>query len=255
MQHAQIWRAIDALAARRGLTASGLARAAGLDPTTFNRSKRMGADGKARWPSTESLSRALEAAGAGFDEFAALLMGRASESGRSIPIVGLARSPSRFVVLVALGVALLFAMALVAIGERWPQRRRLVLGALTALLLVELSPAPRQLYAAAVPAPFHRIAEDPRTDVRVLVLPMGVRDGTSSLGNFNPLTQYQQTVHGKRLVGGYATLDLDAQYEFSKQLRMQFKLENAFNRHYQSANGYDAQPVQAFIGLRYTPQF
>ncbi|MES1204146.1 MAG: helix-turn-helix transcriptional regulator [Pseudomonadota bacterium] len=92
MQHAQIWRAIDALAARRGLTASGLARAAGLDPTTFNRSKRMGADGKARWPSTESLSRALEAAGAGFDEFAALLMGRASEAGRSIPIVGLARA-------------------------------------------------------------------------------------------------------------------------------------------------------------------
>jgi hypothetical protein len=32
---------------------------------------------------------------------------------------------------------------------------------------------------------------------------MGVRDGTSSLGNFNPLTQYQQTVHAKRLVGGY----------------------------------------------------
>ena len=40
-------------------------------------------------------------------------------------------------------------------------------------------------------------------DVRVLSLPFGVRDGTSSLGNFNPLTQYQQTVHGKRLIGGY----------------------------------------------------
>jgi len=56
-------------------------------------------------------------------------------------------------------------------------------------------------------------------------------------------------------LGGYATLDLDAQYEISKQLRMQFKVENAFNRRYQSANGYDAQPVQAFVGLRYTPQF
>jgi phage repressor protein C with HTH and peptisase S24 domain len=92
MQHAQIWRAIDALAARRGLTASGLARAAGLDPTTFNRSKRAGADGKPRWPSTESLAKALEAAGAGFDEFAGLLMGRTSEAGRAIPIVGLARA-------------------------------------------------------------------------------------------------------------------------------------------------------------------
>jgi len=56
-------------------------------------------------------------------------------------------------------------------------------------------------------------------------------------------------------LGGYATLDLDAQYEISKPLRLQLKLENAFNRKYQSANGYDAQPLQAFIGLRYTPQF
>lgn len=122
---------------------------------------------------------------------------------RYVPIVGLARSPSRFVVLVALGVALLFAMALTAIGDRWPQRRRLVLGCVTALLLVELSPVPRQLYAGSVASPYHRIAADPRPNVRVLSLPFGIRDGTSSLGNFNPLTQYQQTVHGKRLVGGY----------------------------------------------------
>lgn len=92
MQHTQIWRAIDALAARRGLTASGLARAAGLDPTTFNRSKRIGSDGKQRWPSTESLSRALAAAGAGFDEFASLVSGRDGGAGRAIPIVGLARA-------------------------------------------------------------------------------------------------------------------------------------------------------------------
>ena len=40
LTHAQIWSAIDRLAARAGLTASGLARRAGLDPTTFNKSKR-----------------------------------------------------------------------------------------------------------------------------------------------------------------------------------------------------------------------
>jgi hypothetical protein len=122
---------------------------------------------------------------------------------RYVPIVGLARSPSRFVVIVALGVAILFALALTAIGQRWPQRRRLVLGGVTALLLIELSPVPRQLYTGAVPSVYHRIAADPRTNARVLSLPFGIRDGTSSLGNFNPLTQYQQTVHGKRLVGGY----------------------------------------------------
>ncbi|HVZ98911.1 MAG TPA: helix-turn-helix transcriptional regulator [Caulobacterales bacterium] len=92
MQHGQIWRAIDALAARRGMTPSGLARAAGLDPTTFNKSKREGPDGKPRWPSTESVSRALAAAETSFDEFAALLAGRPGGAGRAIPIVGLAKA-------------------------------------------------------------------------------------------------------------------------------------------------------------------
>lgn len=91
MQHSQIWRAIDALAARRGLSASGLARAAGLDPTTFNRSKRQAPDGKPRWPSTESISRALTAAETSWDEFAALVAGK-SGGGRAIPIVGMARA-------------------------------------------------------------------------------------------------------------------------------------------------------------------
>ncbi len=92
MTHAQIWRAIDALAARKGMTASGLARAAGLDPTTFNKSKRQAPDGKARWPSTESITRALAAAETNWDEFAALLAGRSGASGRAIPIVGMARA-------------------------------------------------------------------------------------------------------------------------------------------------------------------
>lgn len=91
MQHAELWAAIDALAARHGMSASGLARAAGLDATTFNKSKRIGADGRPRWPSTESVSRALAATGAGVEEFAALVVGR-SGGGRSIPIVGLARA-------------------------------------------------------------------------------------------------------------------------------------------------------------------
>ena len=92
MQHGQIWRAIDALAARRGLSASGLARAAGLDPTTFNKSKRQTGDGRERWPSTESISRALNAVDASWDEFAALLTGKPSGAGRAIPIVGMARA-------------------------------------------------------------------------------------------------------------------------------------------------------------------
>ncbi|HCK84890.1 MAG TPA: DNA-binding protein [Hyphomonadaceae bacterium] len=92
MQHGEIWRALDALAARKGLSSSGLARAAGLDPTTFNKSKRQAPDGKARWPSTESLARALDAAETSWEEFASLLAGNAGGGGRAIPIVGMARA-------------------------------------------------------------------------------------------------------------------------------------------------------------------
>lgn len=92
MQHGQIWRALDALAARKGLSSSGLARAAGLDPTTFNKSKRQTPDGRPRWPSSESIARALDATDSNFDEFAALLAGSPGGSGRAIPIVGMARA-------------------------------------------------------------------------------------------------------------------------------------------------------------------
>lgn len=92
MEHGDIWRALDALAARKGLSASGLARAAGLDATTFNKSKRQAPDGKPRWPSTESVTRALEAVETSWEDFAALLAGRPSGSGLAVPIVGMARA-------------------------------------------------------------------------------------------------------------------------------------------------------------------
>ncbi|MDF1680549.1 helix-turn-helix transcriptional regulator [Ponticaulis sp.] len=89
MRHSDMWKGLDLLAERHGLSASGLARAAGLDPTSFNKSKRVSRDGKARWPSTESVSRALEAVGSTFEEFADLVEGR---PGRSVPLIGLAQA-------------------------------------------------------------------------------------------------------------------------------------------------------------------
>ncbi|MGD9806874.1 MAG: S24 family peptidase [Hyphomicrobiaceae bacterium] len=72
LTHEWIWNAIDTLASRSGLTPSGLARLAGLDPTAFNRSKRLTAEGRPRWPSTESIAKVLEATGTALDEFATL---------------------------------------------------------------------------------------------------------------------------------------------------------------------------------------
>ena len=53
LSHERVWAAIDALAARYSLSASGLAKRAGLDFTAFNKSKRQSVDGRPRWPSTE----------------------------------------------------------------------------------------------------------------------------------------------------------------------------------------------------------
>jgi phage repressor protein C with HTH and peptisase S24 domain len=69
LSHRVIWDAIDALARRHGLSASGLARLAGLDATAFNRSKRVSKAGRERWPSTESIAKVLEATGESFDHF------------------------------------------------------------------------------------------------------------------------------------------------------------------------------------------
>jgi phage repressor protein C with HTH and peptisase S24 domain len=96
LTHKQVWAAIDALAARYDMSASGLAKAAGLDPTTFNKSKRVAANGKTRWPSTESVSKILAATGASIEDFTALLIG-AEPTGetRYIPLIGLAQAGSK----------------------------------------------------------------------------------------------------------------------------------------------------------------
>lgn len=98
MRHEDIWRAIDTLAAEHGLSASALARKAGLDPTSFNLSKRSTPDGRGRWPSTESVAKLLQATGAGLADFTALVVGaRTLPEGRGrarekIPLIGLAQA-------------------------------------------------------------------------------------------------------------------------------------------------------------------
>lgn len=88
LTHGQIWMAIDRLAERYGLTASGLARRAGLDATSFNKSKRVSPDGRERWPSTESIAKVLNATGASLDEFVGLIEPGEAHRGATVPLVG-----------------------------------------------------------------------------------------------------------------------------------------------------------------------
>lgn len=108
LTHGQVWRAIDQLAEQHGLSTSALARRAGLDPTTFNRSKRITTDGRLRWPSTESIAKALAATGTSAELFFALMVpvGRSEPGGfaeeaqplkgpiHAIPQIGFAQAGS-----------------------------------------------------------------------------------------------------------------------------------------------------------------
>ncbi|HEX2138057.1 MAG TPA: helix-turn-helix transcriptional regulator [Microvirga sp.] len=89
LSHDRVWAAIDALAARYGMTASGLARKAGLDATSFNRSKRTSPEGRDRWPSTESIAKILRATGATLEDFLRLVEPAGSIRRSMIPLVSM----------------------------------------------------------------------------------------------------------------------------------------------------------------------
>jgi phage repressor protein C with HTH and peptisase S24 domain len=91
LTHDQIWTALDRLAERGGLSASGLAKKSGLDPTTFNKSKRVTPDGRERWPSTESVAKALAATNSSIDSFVALI-GDSAGNVQAVPLLGFAQA-------------------------------------------------------------------------------------------------------------------------------------------------------------------
>ena len=93
LTHKSIWAAVDALAARNGFSPSGLAKRAGLDPTTFNRSKRTSREGKPRWPSTESVAKILDATGTSMGDFIGLMEQDGEGDGPfRVPVIGFAQA-------------------------------------------------------------------------------------------------------------------------------------------------------------------
>jgi phage repressor protein C with HTH and peptisase S24 domain len=94
LTHERVWTALDRLAAKAGLSPSGLARRAGLDPTTFNKSKRVTSDGRERWPSTESVAKVLTATDTSIDSFAQLI-GNGARQSVSVPQMTVAEAAQR----------------------------------------------------------------------------------------------------------------------------------------------------------------
>jgi phage repressor protein C with HTH and peptisase S24 domain len=94
LTHSQIWNALDRLAARSKLTPSGLAKKAGLDPTTFNKSKRITPEGRPRWPSTESVAKALAATSTKVDTFVTLITEGAKPAIHNVPLIAFSEAGS-----------------------------------------------------------------------------------------------------------------------------------------------------------------
>ena len=122
---------------------------------------------------------------------------------RYVPIVEMARSPARLAIVAVLGFSILAAFALEAWLAEGARGRRVFAGAAAVLLAVEVLPIPRTLYSAETPDVYRLITSADNEQGRLLELPTGIRDGTSSLGDFNASSQFFQTRHARPLIGGY----------------------------------------------------
>jgi len=126
---------------------------------------------------------------------------------RYVPIIELARAPSRFAIVAGLGLCLLFAYSLETIVGRLRLTSRAtrysLMSAIAVALILELIPAPRRLYSAAIPDVYQLLATKDQTLGALLELPTGILDGTEMIGSFSASSQYYQTMHGRPLVGGY----------------------------------------------------
>ena len=120
---------------------------------------------------------------------------------RYVPLIKGARVAARFDIMVMLGLAVLGAYTMrywldrVAHPVRWT-------AAVAALIALEFFRLPYQVAAVEIPDAYAEVAGDHR-DVTVMEVPLGWRTGWGSTGRSFDERQLFQTVHGKRLIGGF----------------------------------------------------
>jgi len=73
-------------------------------------------------------------------------------------------------------------------------------------------------------------------------------------GSLNAVgARYKEVAHTTKL-GGYATTDLRAEYTINTSWKLQTRVENLFDKHYQTAYGYNQAGLGAFVTVRYQAQ-
>jgi hypothetical protein len=120
------------------------------------------------------------------------------------PILTHFRVPSRLDIMVMLSLAVLAAFACHRLRGRFTSGAGRSLFSLGVVLTVafEYLAIPFPTFKPSVPKIYRQIAREPET-FTVLEIPVGWRDGIRRVGIFPSSQLYHQTVHGKRIVGGY----------------------------------------------------
>ena len=133
-----------------------------------------------------------------------------------IPLIKGARVPARFDIMVNLGVAVLCAFTLRHLlqltTKAWPAAL-----AVSLVIALEYLRLPYPTAEVDIPEVYHEIAADPR-EVAVMEIPLGWRTGWGSTGRSHDWQQLYQIVHGKRIIGGFASRVPESQLQAMKDL-------------------------------------
>jgi hypothetical protein len=116
-----------------------------------------------------------------------------------LPVLKQMRVPIRFHVPAMLSLSMLAAYGAAHLLRTG--RRRLLIAAL-ALTALEFMPPGLEMHDASVPEFYRELSRDSGAEA-VLEVPFMVRDGFGYLGSDNAVSMYYQTVHQKKLLGGY----------------------------------------------------
>ena len=55
-------------------------------------------------------------------------------------------------------------------------------------------------------------------------------------------------------MGGYGLVNLTARYAINTELAIEGRINNLFDKNYETVSGYNTAGFNAFIGLRYQPK-
>ena len=134
-----------------------------------------------------------------------------------IPFFQANRYPSRYSVIILLGVGVLAALGVLALLMRIrPQRRLLVALILAALILFEHLSIPLPLSDFRLPPAYAAVVADERPGA-ILDLPIGWRNGFNVFGKADTVimfTQWYQTFHAKPRLGGNTSRNPEQKFQY-----------------------------------------